>query len=386
MKKLMVVVVALAAGVLSGAFADGVTSTRWIGPDGQQDWNQPANWSAGVPSGAMDAVFIPVAANYVHRLTPPAEFTGRILVSNETAIATTDKTKPQSAMLELDVVAGAQWTIGGNGQIIATDGVGARLGTDFKGRVEVPFGRCFTVPEGLNAAVQYLGLGTLTLSSTNQLKQVSGFTGELVLPGDADLQDIAQIQGKKVRLAAGANLNLAESMLALNATERISPFAEGGWSLNGGRTSAGAIFEPEFRDGPAYVLDNGDLQLVDDPAQVHSAIYTNRMFKLYDDFGVKFTWHPSQPSDSRMAKAGKGQIWSGWFQVGLQTSTPDNCSRKREIPVTNFYGVGFYCYRTSDNTQHLVWHDNTTLDGYPTYYNMPERELGGIVFPSLPLG
>ena len=185
----------------------------WAGWRGQKNWSDAANWQGGlVPSGA-DRAYFPQStheSNHVYQVTPPADFTGTIVCSNYTfGIANAYLSKLFTPMLELTVPDGAQWTVVGNGHVIATDGIGDRLGADFTGDLEVRLGTSFTAPATLNPSAKLIGAGALTLSSASQLAQAAAFVGPItVLSGNLDMSNPALLAGRDVTFANGSAVSL----------------------------------------------------------------------------------------------------------------------------------------------------------------------------------
>lgn len=371
MKTLMVCL-----GVAVSLTAFSVDETTWKGGGGTVDWSASSNWSAGVPTGGMTAKFGYVAKNYLFRVTPGADFTGTLVVDG--ANASDEMAHP--TMVELTVSDGAAWMVSGAGTVIATDGIAERLGTGFTGTVDIPAGRTFVAPATLASAVEFTGRGTLTVSTAEQLNHVSGFFGKLICPASvaAAPQDVVAFQDKTISLEDGATLTLAEKTLAFGGTKVMPGWSEANaWSFNGTAIVNGP-FEKPFSKAPPYVLPNGDLMLVDEPGQVHSAFLTNRRFKLTDSWGVKFRWNPELPEWSIVRQGGKWQTWAGRFGFYFQSASPQNVSTVYKLPVDRAYGFSLYCYR-ADNQQGFAWATgHAATSGYDQTNGIVERDLDGI--------
>ena len=294
--------------------------STWIGPRISTDpaeWNVAANWSGGVPTGSTKAIIAydaNGATNYCLFFTPPLDFTGQISVSRDST--TWDIRWPN--YLKLTVLDGATWTVGGNGHLIATEGIAARIDSTFSGTIVLPPSVSFTAASTLNAAVEFTGKGTLTLTTTNQLSHISGFSGTLVWngPEGASLTpvDIAVLQQHGIRLGDGASINLRDRFLAINGVHKIPDWndAASDWSFNGTNTaSAASSFNLDAN--PPHANAAGELELVNDGGQVHSVFYKGFRLKMHDSWGVSFRWKPGDDLPQKYTDAGKSQDWSGMF-------------------------------------------------------------------------
>ena len=77
-------------------------------------------------------------------------------------------------------------------------------------------------------------------------------------------------------------------------------------------------------------MRDGELWLTDDPAQIHTVWYTNRTFRLTDDWGMSFRYNPELPTGTRITTElradGKtrNQEISGYFGIMFSRSSPTN--------------------------------------------------------------
>lgn len=373
------VAVALAAISASG-------STWWNANGDGTSWSDGANWNTGNTPPATDPAKFEHqgAGKYYFRLTPPADYTAAIIVDDE--IDGGGNLHRFPITLELTVLDGAAWTVQGPGTIIATDGIADRIDcANFTGVIEVPAGRSFTAPASLSAAVRFIGAGELTLATAAQVENASGFTGTIHLPGDYSPSSLALLQNAEVVLPDGATLTLSQSLVGYTDIEPLAGFDEtGAWSFNGTRfatgPNAGGPDEGahEYSAAPPSVTAEGDLALISDPGQIHSA-FLDRRFKLTDDWGVSFTWKPELPADSRWVQYGWGQTWSGYFGFYLQNREPGNVNVNYEtLPVmtTNSYGFVIYNYRDG-GAQNFEWVGRV---GYGWNDGVRETALDGILF------
>ena len=362
-KTLMKSVAAAAMCVVAlGATCLQAETRTWAGWRGQKNWRDAANWQGGlVPSGA-DRAYFPQStheSNHVYQVTPPADFTGTIVCSNYTfGIANAYLSKLFTPMLELTVPDGAQWTVVGNGHVIATDGIGDRLGADFTGDLEVRLGTSFTAPATLNPSVKLIGAGALTLSSASQLAQAAAFVGPItVLSGNLDMSNPALLAGRDVTFANGSAVSLdSVDMIRYGRVGEIKSFADdpGGWSYCGGAFTTNPYNSHTVNEGPPYV-ENRKLILTDDAAQVHAAFYTNRVFRYTDDLEFSFTWEPLLPKPSKATEEGRSQMLSCNFDVIFQGYAPappitiktssGGINRAAQVGGSAQWGFGIYFYK-----------------------------------------
>lgn len=363
------------AGLTVAAFAavvgltlDASATTRWKNQIMTGDWNTAANWTDGVPASDGVAYFCsPSGTNFVVNVTPPADFTGTIIVSNYQGAVTTDEyanLRP-SLMLTLGNAASASWTVKGNGHLVATEGLAERLSPDFAGIVEVKKGSSFTVPQNLNAAVSLVGAGELTLAAGSQLAQARAFAGKVNLPDAADLvvEDTGLLANRSLTVGDGNTLTLEPQSTAFGAIRRFGFGDEADrWTYNGTAWRVGPAKVAPYSAEPPYVTADNVLMLTDDPAQVHTVWYTNRMFRVTDDIGCTFRWTPNLPSDSRIRKAGYNQCQSGNFTISFQSTSPTNCilpktmsdTMERSNQATRNFGLTMYTYQENQNA-HFSW-------------------------------
>lgn len=382
--------VALKGFAVTSAFAlaamPAAGSTWWNANGDGVSWSDGANWNSGTPPPVNDAAKFEHqgAGKYLFRLTPPADYVGTIIVDDE--IDGSGGLHRFPITLELTVLDGAEWTVEGPGTIIATDGIAERLKSSFTGVIEIPAGRSFAAPATLSAAVRFVGAGDLTLTTAAQVANAAGFAGTIHLPADVSPTALSVLQNADLALPDGGTLTLSQSLVGHTGIESLPGFAAAGaWSFNGTRFATRPVFAPEGTDYeysalPPYATANGDLALVDDPGQTHSA-FLDRRFKLSDDWGVSFTWVPELPSDSRWRAAGWGQTWSGYFGFYLQNCSvhnvlmPDN-GQSSSIMTTNSYGFTIYAYRDGGE-QCFEWVGRMS---YAYRDGVRETALDGIVF------
>lgn len=310
------VAAALGASLAPSSRAD----STWIGPRISTDpaaWNSAENWNGGVPTGSTKAIVTYDTAgtkSYALFFTPPLDFTGQISVSRDST--TWDTRMPN--YLKLTVLDGATWTVTGSGHLIATDGIADRIASTFYGTIVIPPSASFTAPATLHTDVEFTGKGTLTLTTTNQLSHISGFSGTLVWngPEGASLTpvDIAVLQQHGIRLGNGASINLRDRFLAINGVHKIPDWndAASDWSFNG-TNSASSTSSIELDTNPPHANAAGELELVNDAGQVHSVFYKGFRLKMHDSWGVSFRWTPGDDLPQKYIDAGKYQDWSGMF-------------------------------------------------------------------------
>ncbi len=318
--------------------------STWIGPNCSTDpaaWNIATNWNGGVPTGSVK-VSIPymLEKNYILHFTPPLDFTGEIAGGRDSS----DWDVKWPTYLKLTVLDGATWTVGGNGHLIVTEGIASRLASTFSGTILIPPGMSFTAASTLNKNIEYTGKGTLTLTTTNQLSHISGFCGTLVWngPDGASLTpvDMAVLQQHGIRLGDGASINLRDRYLAINGVHAIPDWndAVSDWSFNGISTAADPSLYNLDTD-PPHANAAGELELVNDAAQIHSVFYKGRKLKMCDSWGVSFHWKPGDELPQKYIDAGKTQEWSGMFGFYF-VADPTECGTSIWQPAGRGQGFG----------------------------------------------
>ena len=337
-------------------------------------WSNAENWDGGVPTGSVKAnIPYQTGFNHVLHFTPPLDFTGVIAGGRDN----TDWDIVLPTYLKLTVLDGATWTVGGNGHLIATEGIASRIDAAFTGTILVPPGVSFTADSSLNANIEYVGKGTLTLTTSNQLSHISGFTGTLVWNGpDGSVltpEDLALVNGRAIRLGNGASVALRDRFLAINGAHEIPDWSvtPQDWTFNGNTDAQTS--NHTFTDTVPYVTESGDLALVDDAAQVHSAFYSGRKFKMHDSWGLHFLWKPDGTLPEKYA--GRALDWCGYFGIFLAAS-PSECGTSFIQPGGRGHG---FCIRnvatSSDGAPIKVgWQLNQSDVGV----NMPGAEVAAI--------
>lgn len=378
------------------------TVRTWCGPSGEQNWNAVTNWvDEAVPTGSDTAYFPHNAAyhpngtgrrRYWFKMTPPADFTGTILTTNEywsvDGQSLSYLNRSFRTKLELGVADGAAWTIAGNGCVMVTDGIAARFSSDFKGTIEVRAGDTFTPPATLDVDVRLVGAGTLALASGAQLAQAEAFAGTIILPASESVSGatLLPLQNSSLQMADGQTLAFDADSLAMRQVSKLEGFAEAPekWSFNGTAWAEGNIPSGPFSKAPPYVQD-GELWLTDEPAQIHTAWYTNRTFRLTDDWGMSFTYWPELPSGTRITTEARADgktrshCISGYFGVLFSRVSPTNvgyrtASDGRISLAYDARGFIFDLYR-DDPQAKVMW---MAESNYNAYRSVLENELGGI--------
>ena len=371
----------------------------WCGPSGEQDWSAATNWVDQLVAKTNDTAYFPQnnayhvngtgKRRYWFKVAPPADFTGVILTTNEFTSgdfygASSYYNQSFVPTVELEVGSGAEWTVSGDGGVIATPGIEARIGQDFRGVVEVKKGSAFDLFDTLNSAVRFIGAGTLNLSDGRQLQQAERFSGSVVLSQgvSASGANLAALQSASLSLSDGQTLSFDATDLAMRPVVPIESFADapGKWTFNGTTYAEGNIPSGPFNPLPPYVQD-GELWLTDEPAQIHSAWYTNRLFRVFDDWGMSFRYWPELPSGTRVTSEKRAdgktrsQCISGKFGVLFSGNSPVNIgnSAGSEISLAeNAYGFVIDLYR-SDPQAKIQW---MTKSSAVKYRSMHEDELG----------
>ena len=330
---------ATCAVVSATLFAD----STWIGANCSTNpsaWSVSENWDGGVPTGSAKAN-IPYMEdkNYVLHFTPPLDFTGEIAGGRDST--TWDIKYP--TYLKLTVLDGATWTVGGNGHLIATEGIAARLASTFSGTVLIPPGMSFVAASTLNAKIEYVGKGTLTLTTANQLSHISGFSGTLVWNGPEGSSltpvDMAVLQQHGIRLGNGASIILRNRFLSINGVHEIPDWNEApsDWNFNGSTNGTAASSRFTFDEMPPHANAAGELELVNDAAQVHSVFYKGRKLKMHDSWGISFHWKPAGVLPAKYA--GYEHVWSGFFGFYF-AADPATCGSTWTQPGGTGQGFG----------------------------------------------
>ena len=398
MKSTSVYVMGVVAWALGSAHAGALRT--WCGPSGEQDWSASENWVDGLVAMTNDTACFPQnnayhsngtgKRRYWFKVTPPEGFTGTILTTNEVASkdyynGNSDYNQSFIPTVELGVLDSASWTVKGDGGVVATDGIAARLGTGFAGLIEVRKGVHFVPPVELNSAVRIIGAGSIGLSNENQLRQVESFAGDVTLPSGGSVfgATLGAFQSANVKLADGQTLSFDSRKLCMRPVTRIESFVDEPekWTFNGTTYEQGNIPSGPFNPDPPYVRD-GELWLTDEPAQIHSVLYTNRTFRITDDWGMKFRYYPELPSGTRITAEpradgkGRSHCISGNFAFFLSAHSPTNVGRKNSDGsiklVDKAYGFHVDLYR-DDPKAKVSWVVNGEKSSFRSMY---EDELG----------
>ena len=319
----------------------------WCGPSGEQDWSASTNWVDGLVAMTNDTAYFPhnnaYHANgtgkrrYWFKVAPPEGFTGTVLTTNELwsndSVNASYKNVSFCPTVELTVSDNAAWNVDGNGTVVASDGIASRLSGSFAGTVEVRKGTTFVPSPSLNPAVRFTGAGTLALSSGSRFAQVEAFAGsiECSSEGMGDSATVLALKGSSITLADGQTLSFDSGSLMYSPVLEMESFVDdpGKWTFNGTAWAEGNLASGPFNPDPPYVRD-GELWLTDDPAQIHTVWYTNRTFRLTDDWGMSFRYNPELPAGTRITTEvradGKtrNQEISGYFGILFSRSSPTN--------------------------------------------------------------
>jgi len=332
---------------------------KWVGAyrNLNADWSASGNWEGGVvPTGGETAVIDRKDSQFrMLGLTPPLDFTGSIKVLADTSGWDTWI----ASRVDLTVLEGATWNVTGNGYVYATEGIADRIASSFDGTIVIPKGRSFVAPSTLKASVKFLGDGRLTVSTSDHLKRLGGFTGTLVWAGETpfSVSDTALLQGRTVELPDGATMTCAKRMLSANAAIEMKDWNADpdAWTMGGRTDATSAKYDLDQR--PPHANPDGSLALVNDAGQVHVAAYTGRKFQWYDTWGVSFRHTPALPARSKFTEKGAGHEWSGSFGVYISTNT--TCAGSNYIyPLRT--GGGFRIYYW--DSPHIYTYRNS--DGY----------------------
>lgn len=283
----------------------GTKETFWNGLSGQggvADWNVAGNWTEGVPVGHDTAIIKPISVpggtsglwtNSIFRLTPPADFAGTISIRNNEDAINAPVNCRLPVNVALAVLDGAQWTVEGNGVLIATDGVDSHISADnFTGVIDVPAGVRFVVPATLDPAVRFIGSGELVLSNSTMFDRCALFNGSISFSGSSfSVSQFAQTVRGDFTLGNGQSLTVEPRTVALGGFYALAPLTDSNaWDFAASTWHTGPEQKPFPNEFPVY--DGDDLVLTDSPAQHRIVTYKGRKFKLSDIWHVEFTVIP----------------------------------------------------------------------------------------------
>ena len=351
-----------AVGIVLSCMANVATADtfRWIGYGTQTDPVYAVDWSDGskwtnitanvgnvCPGDTDDVVFISYPAAAVeYDVTPPASFCGTIsgIRYNSSRgywlwprIALTDS-------------ADAQYTIVGDSTFVASEHLGARIGADFTGVIDITNGVSFTIPASVTNAVEFVGDGTAVLTDAAQLDLVQGMTGVIDASGLAGLSlaDFAPLEGHDVILPANTTLDSGRM------TERLVTLPDwntaGAWSFGGvqdGTTKDSGNYT-SYQHNPAVQTD-GTLLMTDDYSQKNVAWLNTRTFGYDDVWQIKFSYQAKHPSDAHpydlpsgtYGRTLYGAVFGAIIAPGEEGVTAATGSDKGPAGA---YGMRFYSY------------------------------------------
>lgn len=363
----------------------------WCGPSGVQDWNEQSNWVDGIVPGEDDVAYFPANAGgnkgqrrAVFRVCPPESFRGVILTTNETATSDWENNWQSVALMpavEPIVRDGAQWTVEGDGMLIATTGIANRISQEFRGTLSVERHMEVALPVGLNPAVTVVGAGRVMLQEDGQLSQMAAFAGDVEMMSSSGVSNLMGFRDRSLTMHDGQTLTVNGHDSMFNPVTVIDSFVDAPekWSFNGSTWAAGNIPSGPFNPNPPYVQD-GELWLTDEPAQAHTVWYTNRVFRWTEDWGMRFTYNPDLPTDTRITteKRADGnvrnQCISGYFNILFSRTSPTNCSysaTSHSALASNARGFSIYLYR--DPNAYVGWINEASPS---STRNIPEQDTG----------
>ena len=285
-KLMMAFVVAVAA--VEPLFA---TTYSWTGSGGVVDWSDATKWrntasgGTGVLPGAADTVSFYANASYANFIvTPPADFAGVIKAMGSTASGAnvTLSGSHLPARLAIKNENGANFTLGGEGTIVAFPGVEAMVDSAFTGAIDIPSGVAFAPSADFATAAVFMGDGTFRPATSAQLLKAHAFRGTLDLRGIASLSldtDASLLMGRKVIL--GANVTASPSKMT-TVVEPLEIGSAAKWTFNSACAASGSACVPSMDAKGVLTLPH-----VNGVANRTSA-FLNRRFKLDESFVLKF--------------------------------------------------------------------------------------------------
>lgn len=210
--------------------------STWKGGE-NVEWSAAGSWDGGVPAADGMALFVTTDACNTYKVTPPDDFKGTILVSNDQQVTTSYNTRYFcfNTVLDLTISENAAWKVAGSGVVVANTGLSDRLADDFVGTISIPAGNSFVASSTLNSSVEFIGCGMLTVSSVARLDHVAGFSGTILREGDAagaGFDNMLQFHGRTFAPKDGETLMLSQNMLSFDAIKRIAAPGQNGWVFN----------------------------------------------------------------------------------------------------------------------------------------------------------
>lgn len=352
-------------------------TNRWTGAAGTVDWNDGSKWSAGVPTSDQVVLFdgSKDAAAGVVDVAPPDSFAGKIVVAGSLG---RQYQYEHSTYACFSTGENAQWTVAGDGVVIASDGVASRISAEFNGAVSIPGDVVFVPTASMSESVRYIGTGRLDLRSANGdiESSIAGFHGTAMLPTNVNVSRVAVMQNATLELGNGGTVSVPEHTLAYGGTVRIPDWTEtGAWSFNGTTYAESPFASHPFNALPPSVNADGSLKLTDDPAQVHSVIYKGHAFSKTEDWGVEFTYEPSLPAEKDYFGPGteKNHLFGGRFGFVLQAIGPECVGTAFDNPLPGQTGFAIYHYNGQIELRYQ--------GDFNTHYYIPTKQgLGGLSF------
>lgn len=345
----------------------GTKTTTWkglSGAGGVVDWTDAASWSGGVPVGTDTAIITPIETaksghtyrlDSIFRMTPSADFAGTISIKNSGDPIGAPNNCALPLTVALTVLDGAQWTVEGDGVLIATPGVESRISAErFTGVVDVPAGVSFTVPATLDPAVRFIGSGELVLSDSAMFDRCALFGGSIRFNGNSfTVSQFAQMVRGNFTLGDAQTLSVSPQTVALGGVRAMAPLTDAdAWDFAGATWHEGPAQRPFPNEFPVYEGD--DLVITDSPAQHRIVTYKERKFKLSDIWHVEFT---VVPDTNDVWLAGSWGIRpSGlvgvFFSQGTQSGVP-----LQMLPANADDGIygGYLYYNRLNDEQGFRW-------------------------------
>ena len=345
----------------------GTKTTTWkglSGAGGVVDWTDAASWSGGVPVGTDTAIITPIETaksghtyrlDSIFRMTPSADFAGTISIKNSGDPIGAPNNCALPLTVALTALDGAQWTVEGDGVLIATPGVDAHVSADkFTGVIDVPAGVSFTVPTTLDPAVRFIGSGELVISDSAMFDRCALFSGSIRFNGNSfTVSQFAQTVGGKFTLGDGQTLSVDPRTTALGGARAMAPLTNAdAWDFAGVTWHAGPEQKPFPSEFPLYEDDG--LVLTDSPAQHRIVTYKERKFKLSDTWHVEFT---VVPDTSDVWLDGSWKIRpSGMVGVFFAAEKPTSVPRQM-LPANVADGTygGYLYFNREKDSQGFRW-------------------------------
>ena len=259
----------------------------WTGSGGIVNWNANT-WSTGTPPDAADTVtFQPTVHSPDFTVTPPANFTGKIVLASYSSAATTLDGNYFPGRIRIVNSNNASFTIGGSNDggncvIEAFPGLERMIDLAYANVVDIPAGVPFAPTASFPSGATFTGVGTFRPATVAQLERAHAFRGILDLRGLANL-DLARydslLLGREVVLGADAGFSDKHADKLVSKLRMTTP---DDWTLNSPLATETPACRPTIDATGKLTLPHVD------GAHNRTTAFLNRRFKSDESFVVRF--------------------------------------------------------------------------------------------------